>query len=147
MTTSSHLPAARLRGLRRASLAAFVLVLVEYGFGSYVNLYVAIPAADRGSGIGKAVSDGPAALGVHAVLGLLLILAALGLLVQAVIARHWPVLAVSAVALFAVIGAAAEGASFVSRGQAAASMTMAVLAGVALLCYGVALYLTPSRRP
>jgi hypothetical protein len=35
------------------------------------------------------------------------------------------------------------GASLAAQGPAAASMTMAALAGVALLCYGAALYLLP----
>lgn len=46
----------------------------------------------------------------------------------------------------AVIGAAVEGARFVDQGHDAASMTMATLAGVAMLCYGTAVYLLPSPR-
>jgi hypothetical protein len=111
----------------------------------YVNLYVTVPGADHGRGIGAAASGGPAALSVHVVLGLLLALAAIGLVVQAVIARHWAVLVASAVALVAIVGAITQGASFVSQAHAAASMGMAVAAGVALLCYGICLYLLPSR--
>ncbi|HLI36534.1 MAG TPA: hypothetical protein VKV80_04240 [Streptosporangiaceae bacterium] len=145
---TSELPGSRVRGLRRASLAAFMILLIQYGFGIYVNLYVTVPGADHGQGIGKAISDGPAALSVHAVLGILLILSAIGVLVQAVIARHWAVLVVSAVALAAIGGAFFQGASFVSQGHDAASMGMAALAGIALLCYGMVLYLLPSpRRP
>jgi hypothetical protein len=143
---TSERPAGRVRGLRRASLAAFVLLLIQYGFGMYVNLYVTVPAADHGQGIGKAISNGPAALSVHAVLGFLLALAAIGVLVQALIARHWAVLTASAIALVAIIGAATQGAGFVSQGHAAASMAMAVLAGVAMLCYGTVVYLLPSPR-
>lgn len=138
---TSERPVGRVRGLRRASLAAFVILLIQYGFGMYVNLYVIVPGADRGQGLGKAISNGPAALSVHAVLGLLLALAAIGVLVQALIARHWPVLTAVAIALVAIVGAAAEGARFVSQGDDAASMTMAALAGVAMLCYGTAVYL------
>jgi hypothetical protein len=141
-----ELTASRVKGLRRAGLAAFVILLIQYGFGMYVNLYVTIPGADHGKGIGAAISNGPAALSVHAVLGILLILSAIGLLVQAVIARHWAVLVASVIALAAIIGAFFQGASFVGQGHAAASMGMAILAGVALLCYGIALYLLPSPR-
>lgn len=144
---TSERPVRRVTGLRRASLAAFVILLIQYGIGVYVNLYATVPAGDDGKDIGTAISNGPAALSVHAVLGILLILAALGLLIQAVTARHWAVLAAAAIALIAIVGAAAEGARFVSQGAADASMTMAVLTGVALLCYGTALYLLSSPRP
>lgn len=143
---TSERTADRVRGLRRASLAALVTLLLQYGFGMYVNLYVTVPRADHGQGLGKAISNGPAALSVHAVLGFVLALAAIGVLVQALIARHWPVLTASAIALVAIIGAAVQGARFVSQGDAAASMTMAALAGIAMLCYGTALYLLSSPR-
>jgi vacuolar-type H+-ATPase subunit I/STV1 len=112
----------------------------------YVNLYVTVPAGDHGKDIGTAISNGPATLSVHAVLGILLILAAIGLLVQALIARHWAVLTAAAIALIAIIGAAVEGARFAAQAPADASMTMALLTGVAMLCYGLALYLLPSPR-
>jgi vacuolar-type H+-ATPase subunit I/STV1 len=84
---------------------------------------------------------------VHAVLAILLILAAIGLLVQAVLARYWTVLAAAAIALITIIGAAFSGANFTNNGgQDSASMTMAVLAGVAMLCYGTVLYLLSSSR-
>jgi len=133
--------------LRRASITALVLLLVQYGIGIGVNLYLTIPAADHGHGFGTAISNGPAALSVHIILGLLLILAAAGLLVQAIVARHAATIAASAVALLAIIGAAFEGTDFVRSGHPAASMTMAVLTGVAVLCYAVILYpLGPARH-
>jgi hypothetical protein len=139
--------AGRLKALRRASFAALVLLLIQYGLGMYTNIYVTVPTADKGGGFGKAISNGPAALSVHAVLGLLLILAAIGLLVQAVLARYWTVLAAAAIGLIATIGAAFSGANFTNNGgQDSASMTMAVLAGVAMLCYGTVLYLLSAPR-
>ena len=144
---TSERPARRVKSLRRASFAALVLLLIQYGLGMYVNLYVTVPSADQGQGLGKAISDGPAALSVHAVLGFLLALAAIGLLVQSLMARYWAVLAASAVALVAIIVAAIQGARFVGQGGPdGASMTMAILAGVAMLCYGTALYLLSSPR-
>ena len=143
---TSKRPTGQVRGMRRVSLAALVILLVQYGLGMYVNLYVTVPAADHGQGLGKAISEGPAALSMHAVLGLLLALAAIGLFIQALIARRWAVLTAAAIALIAIIGAAVEGARFVGQGHDAASMTMATLAGVAMLCYGTAVYLLPSPR-
>jgi hypothetical protein len=49
--------------------------------------------------------------------------------------RHKLAIAASATGLAAIAGAAVSGASFVSDSRAGASMAMAVLTGVALLCY------------
>ena len=139
---------ASLARVRRGSLAVLVLVVVEYGIGMYVNLYVAIPRADHGHSVGSAIANGPATLSIHAVIGLLLGLGALGVLVQAVMARHLGAIAASAVGLFALAFASAAGASFTSSGQPAESMGMSVLTGVGLLCYAAILYLLrpPSQR-
>jgi hypothetical protein len=145
---TSERTAGRVKALRRASLAALVLLLIQYGLGMYVNLYVTVPSADQGQGLGKAISSGPAALSVHAVLALLLALSAIGLLVQALIARYWAAATTAAIGLVAIIAAAFSGAAFVNQGGPdGPSMAMAVLTGVAVLCYGTTLYLLPSPRP
>jgi hypothetical protein len=132
--------------LRRGSLAALVLTVLvltvlEYGLGEYVNLYVNVPPADHGGDLGSAIANGPAVLGVHAVTGLLLGLAGLGVLVQAVVNRHRGVIAASAFGLLALAFADVAGTGDASSGDASASMAMAVLTGVALLCYATSLYL------
>ena len=132
---------ARLARVRQASLAALVLLIAEYVIGMYVNLYVTIPRADHGHGLGSSITNGPAMLSVHAAIGLLLGLAALGVLVRAVIARHPRAIASSALGLLAL--ASAAGASFTSSGQPSESMAMSVLTGVGLLCYASNLYLLP----
>jgi hypothetical protein len=131
---------------RRGSLAVLVLIVAEYGIGMYVNLYATIPRADHGHGLGGAITNGPATLSIHAVLGLLLGLGALGVLVQAVIARHLGAIAASALGTFALASASVTGASFTSSGNTAESMGMSVLAGVALLCYAANLYLLHPLR-
>src|SRR5262244_3928952 len=135
---------ASLARLRRGSLAVLVLVVVEYGIGMYVNLYVTIPRADRGHGVGSAIGNGPAMLSIHAALGL----GALSVLVQAVMARHLGAIVASALGLFALAFASVAGASFTSSGNMADSMSMSVLTGVGLLCYAANLYLLrpPSGR-
>jgi hypothetical protein len=143
-TSDRRVSTGRTAGLRQASLAALVLLLIQYGIGIGVNLYVTVPAADHGHSIGTAISNGPGALTVHIVLGLLLILAAAGLVVQAIRARHGGVIVTSVIGLLALIGAAAQGAAFVDKSHPAASMVMAILTGVALLCYGINLYLLGS---
>jgi len=134
---------ASLARVRRGSLAALVLVVAEYLIGMYVNLFVTIPPADHGHGVGTAVANGPAILATHAVIGLLLGLAALGVLVQAIMARNPGAIAASAVGLFALAFASVAGASFTSSGHPADSMAMSVFTGVGLLCYATNLYLLP----
>jgi len=80
-------------------------------------------------------------LGIHAVVGLLLGLGAVGVLVQAIIARHLGVIVLSAIGLFALAFASVAGASFTSSGNTAESMAMSVLTGAGLLCYAANLYL------
>jgi hypothetical protein len=134
---------ARLARLRRGSLAVLVLVVAEYLIGMYVNLFVTIPRADHDHSVGTAIANGPAVLATHAVIGLLLALAALGVLVQAILGRHTGAIAASVVGLFALAFASVAGASFTSSGHPADSMAMSVFTGVGLLCYAANLYLLP----
>jgi hypothetical protein len=133
----------RLSRLRRASFSAFVALVVQFTLGIYVNLYVTVPDADRGHGIGQAIANGPAGLTLHIVLGLLLILAALEFLVLAARARQPALIAAATLGLLAMIGAAASGSAFVGSGKDGASMAMAALAAVGLLCYGTSVFLLP----
>jgi hypothetical protein len=128
--------------LARGNLAAAILLLIQYGLGIGVNLYVTLPPAGHGErGIGQAFSNGPA-LAVHAVLGLLLILTALSMVVRSAIARHRASIVTSAVGLLAILAAAGYGASFVRNGSNAASLGMALATGVALLSYVIGLFVT-----
>jgi hypothetical protein len=131
--------ARRRSALRTNSAAICVMLLVQYGLGMGVNLYADVPAADHGTGlaaaVGRALTSQPAVLATHTVLGLLMLVAGISVLVRAIRARHRPAIAGSSAGLAAIFAAAFSGAAFVSNGQAGASMAMAVLTGVALLCY------------
>lgn len=131
--------ARRLRGLRKFSAAISVMLLVQYGLGMGVNLYATVPAADRGAGVaaalGRALTSQPAVLAVHTALGLLMLVAGANVLFRAIRARLGRAIGASAAGLGAIVAAAASGAAFVSNQRAGASMAMAVLTGVALLCY------------
>ena len=128
--------------LARGNLAAAIMLLIQYGLGVGVNLYVTLPAAGHGGrGVGQAFSNGPA-LAVHTVLGLLLILTALSMVVRSVIARHRPSIVTSVAGVAAVLAAAGYGASFVRNGSNAASLGMGLATGVALLCYIIGLFVT-----
>jgi hypothetical protein len=144
----AHIAAtAGLARLRHGSLAVLVLLVVEYAIGMYVNLYVTVPRADHGGGLGSAIANGPASLSVHAVIGLLLGLGALGVTAQSILIRHWGLVALSVIGLLSMIFASVAGTGFTSTGDDSASMAMSVLTGVAVLCYAANLYvLCPIAR-
>ena len=137
--------------LRRISLGMAIALLVQYGLGMVVNLDVTVPARDQGGGvftaIGRALANGPAGLAIHAGLGLgelLLIVGAIQLVVRSVLAGHRPLIWLSSVSLLAIIGAALNGAAFVNSGNDGASLGMAMLTGIALLCMTISLYVLGS---
>jgi len=130
-----HSRRVELEGLRRVALAALVMLVVQYGLGIILNLYIAVPASDAHAGIMQEIASGPAMLTVHALLGLGLIGAALVLLVRAVRLDDRVIAVLAAAGLTAIGGAFASGEIFVRNGQSGASLAMALLTGVALLCY------------
>jgi hypothetical protein len=142
--------ARRRAGLRKNSLAISIMILIEYGLGSAVSIYATVPRSDQGKGVatalGRALSNSPVILAVHAAFGLLFIIAGITVLVRAIRARFVPTIVTSAVGLLALLGAGSAGASFVNNGTNGASMTMAVLTGVALLCYLVNLFVPLPAR-
>src|SRR5580693_2632348 len=137
--------------IRRASLGTAVALLIQYGLGMRVNLYATIPARDQGGGefaaIGRALSNGPAGLAVHTALGLLLLAGSVVPLIRAVAARRPAFIVTSVLSLLAILGAAASGAAFVNAGANGASLGMALLTAVALLCQLVNLFLLAGTRP
>lgn len=122
--------AGRRAGLRVTSLGICVMLIAQVILGVGVNLYVHVPAADQGHGLGMALGHAltsPATLAAHAALGTLLLVAAVNVLTRAIKAQHNLALAASATGLAAIVDAAVSGASFVSDSRAGASMAMAVL--------------------
>jgi hypothetical protein len=138
--------AAHLDIARRTTLGMGIAVVVQYALGIWVNLYVTVPARDQGGGfltaIGRALANGPVALGIHAGLGLILVLGSISLVVRSVLSRNRALIAASVVFLLALLGAASSGASFVDSGNDSASASMAMLTGVALICSLISLYVT-----
>jgi hypothetical protein len=141
---SSGARAAHLEMARRTVLGMGIGVIVQYALGAWVNLYVTVPADDQGGGflaaIGRALANGPVALGVHAGLGLLLLLGSISVVVRSALSRNRALIVLSAVFLLAVLGAASYGAAFVDSGRDSASAAMAMLTGVALICSLISLY-------
>jgi hypothetical protein len=141
-----HAAAARMTGLRANSFAAIVILLTEYGLGTWVNLYGHLPASDHGAsiatGFARAVSKGPAGLSIHAVLGAILVISAVTAIVRAALIRRPVMVGATAVGLAAIVVAALSGASFVGDGSNGASMSMAVAAGIAFGAYALVLQLS-----
>jgi hypothetical protein len=132
------------RGLRANAFAVVVMLLLQYGLGIWVNVYATLPASDQGKGtfaaFGAAVADGPVALTLHAVLGTLLLVAAVSHLIRAALARKAATTVIAAVALLAIGAAWLSGARFTGSAANGASFGMAIAAAVALLCYVIILF-------
>jgi phosphoglycerol transferase MdoB-like AlkP superfamily enzyme len=141
----------QLLALRGNTFGVLAMLIVQFAIGVVVNLYATIPAADKGSGIvgalGRALTNGPASLAVHAGLGLLIVLAAIALVVRSILARHTASIVLSAIGLAAIAAAAFNGARFVADGGPAnASLAMALSTAVAMLCYAASLLLLGFSR-
>ena len=135
--------------VRRACLAVLTMLVAQYALGIFLNLFVTVPTSDRHASLLGEVASGPFALTVHALLGLSLIGIAIVLLARTVRLEDPVLIALATTALGAIGGAFAAGEIFVKDGgQSSASFTMALLAGVAMLCYVgmLALISAPQRR-
>jgi hypothetical protein len=124
----------RLTALRGNCMGAAVLLIVQFGLGIGVNLYVTLPA--RKSFLSTVF--GSAVLAVHAIVALALLGAAIGALVRAVRARR--AVAFTSVGLAAILAAAAAGASFVGDQANGASLAMALATAAAMFCYLAAIF-------
>jgi hypothetical protein len=122
-------------------MGALVMLIIQFALGIGVNLYI----EPHKGGIGEAFSNGPL-LAIHAVLGLLLIIAAIGQLVLAIRARHGAIIGASVLGLIAIVAAASSGGSFLSDHTDGASLGMALATAVAMLCYAVCLRIEGEPR-
>ena len=119
--------------VRKVSLAALIVLIAQYGLGTYLNLYVPIPAADQHAGIVQEIANGPYALTLHALVGVALVIAAIVLLRRAIRIQDVTIIVLAAVALAAIVGAFIAGEVFVHDGKQSSSFMMGMLTGVALL--------------
>ena len=126
--------ASRLATLRGNCMGAAVLLIVQFGLGMGLNLYVTLPP-------GKsffATVFSSAALAVHAIVALALLGAAISALVRSV--RVGRAVAFTAAGLAAILVAAGAGVSFAGNQGNAASLTMALATAVAMFCYLAAIF-------
>lgn len=145
-----------MRGLRASALAGLAMLVVEYGFGMWVNLYARLPPSDHGpalaggaaravvdGGLASVVVNGPAGLSAHVVLGLLIFLTAISVVVRAVLVRRALPIVLAAAGLASVLVSAGGGTRFLAHGSDNASLVMALGAGLAIACYAVILFASP----
>jgi hypothetical protein len=127
------------RGLRINSFAAVVMLMFEFGLGIGVSLYASLPASGNGKGVLgaflSAITDGPIALTLHALLGTLLVVTAIAAVVRASFVRRVPLTIIASAGLLAIVLAWLGGAKFVGSGGNGASLVMALATGLAVLCY------------
>src|ERR1700732_2273305 len=103
--------ASRLVRLRLSSLGAVIMLIVQFILGIIYNLYGTAPTATRSVGL-FASPD----LALHVILGILLVIAALGQLIRAITVRHPLSIWMSAAGLLAILGAGFGGVGFAGRG-------------------------------
>jgi len=124
-----------------------VMLVIQYGLGIILNLYVEVPASDAHAGILTEIATAPPVLTVHAVLGVALIGTAILLVGTAAQIRDRLLAVLATAGLTTLGGAFGAGEIFVRSGQDTASMAMAILTGMALLCYiGTLTLATAARR-
>ena len=138
--------------LRTAYFAACIVLVAQFLLGMVVNLFVTIPPHHPGAGASNyfagvttgmrwAVLHSPLWLTAHAVLGLVLAIAAIISVATAFRSASRAAIVTSIAGALAIIGAGFNGASFLNYGKNVSSMIMAGLFAVALCSYLTGLYL------
>ena len=139
--------------MRNQFLGTLIFLIVQFLLGMAVNLFVTIstnhPGANAPEYFGGVVQSvtwailhGHVLLQVHAVLGLLLVLNALGLLIAAIRTRARDLVWVTSLGLFGVLAAGFNGGSFLNYNQDFSSMIMATFFAWAVVSYAVGLFVT-----
>jgi len=132
--TPAATSASRLAALRGNCMGAAVLLIIQFGLGMGVNLYVTLP----GHKSFLSEVSGSAVLAAHALVALALLGAAIAALVRAIRARK--AIVFTSAGLAAILVAGIAGASFVGNGSNGASLSMALATAVAMFCYLAAVF-------
>ena len=124
----------RLAALRGNCMGAAVLLIVQFGLGIGVNLYVTLHS--NKSFFATVFSSGVVA--AHAIVALALLGAAISALVRAIRVRR--AVAFTSAGLAAILVAAGAGVSFAGNQSNGASLTMALATAAAMFCYLAAIF-------
>jgi hypothetical protein len=139
--------------MRNQFLGTFIFLIIQFLLGMAVNLFVTIPTNHPGANppeyfggvvqsVTWAILHGHVLLIIHASLGLLLVVNALGLLIAAIRARARDLIWVTSFGLFGVLAAGFNGGSFLNYNQDFSSMLMATFFAIAAVSYAVGLFVT-----
>ena len=137
--------------MRDQFLGTLIFLMIQFLLGMAVNLFVTITTNHPGANppeyfggvvqsVTWAILHGHILLVVHASLGLLLVLNALGLLVAAIRARQRDLITVTSFGLFGVLAAGFNGGSFLNYNQDFSSMLMAFFFAIAVVAFAVGLF-------
>ena len=127
----------QLAALRGNCMGAAVLLIIEFGLGMGVNLYVTLPK--NKSFFATVFGDGT--LAAHAIVALLLLATAIAAFVRAIRSRR--AIALTTIGLAAILVAAASGSSFAGNQSTGSSLGMALATAVAMFCYLAAVFSLP----
>ena len=115
------------------------MLIIQFILGMIYNLYGTAPTSAKPVGLFSSPD-----LALHVILGFLLLLAAIGQLVQAIRVRHNLSIWLSALGLVSILGAGLAGLGFTGSGAAGASLGMSLAFAVALACYAILVFALPS---
>ena len=138
-TAASATGQARLVRIRLSSLGAVVMLIIQFILGMIYNLYGTAPTSTKSIGLFSSPD-----LALHVVLGILLVIAALGQLIRAIGVRHALSIWLSAVGFLSILGAGFAGLGFAGSGASSASLGMSLAFATALACYVVLVFALPS---
>ena len=131
--------AARLVRLRMSSLGVVAMLIIQFILGVIYSLYGTAPTSTKSVGLFSSPD-----LALHVILGILLVIAAVGQLIRAIGIRHALSLWMSAVGLVSILGAGFAGLGFTGNGASGASLGMSLAFAVALACYVVLVFALPA---
>ncbi len=121
-------------GLRPLCLVVLIGLVIQFVLGIVLNLYVELPDFSHSSYI-QEIQKAPGFLTAHALVGLVLLVAGVLLLIQAIALRAAALVALLATGLAALLGAFIAGEIFAKNGADTYSLWMSLLTGVALAGY------------
>ncbi len=116
--------------IRMASFGALTMLVIQFVLGTAYSLYGTAPTSSKSVGMFSSPL-----LTIHVIMGILLVIVAIMLVVRSVQARHTPSIATTVAGLLVILGAVGAGSSFAKDGSNGASLGMALLTAIAILCY------------
>jgi hypothetical protein len=140
---------------RRTLAFALTMLIVQFLLGMAVNLFVTIPTSHPGANppeyfggvvtsVQWAILHGGLWLTLHAVWGLVLVLASVGALVQAIRLGGGGRITLTALGFVGVLGGGFNGGSFLNYNENFSSMLMAVGLALTMSAYVALLYRSPA---